>query len=103
MTDDSQLNNTNEMISDIKKFIKDNYGLNANAEVHTQSKPDNDHGDSSKEHTKESLFDFSLKPKDIKAYLDKYVIGQDEAKKVLSIAVCDHYNHVIQTANSDIP
>src|SRR5207249_8932160 len=29
-----------------------------------------------------------------KAHLDRFVIKQDEAKKVLAIAVCDHYNHV---------
>ncbi|MEI6084662.1 MAG: AAA family ATPase [Verrucomicrobiota bacterium] len=39
-------------------------------------------------------FDFNLKPKDVKAHLDRYVIQQDDAKKALSIAVCDHYNHV---------
>jgi ATP-dependent Clp protease ATP-binding subunit ClpX len=39
-------------------------------------------------------FDFNLKPKDIKAHLDRFVIQQDDAKKALSIAVCDHYNHV---------
>lgn len=39
-------------------------------------------------------FDFHLKPRDIKEHLDRFVIRQDEAKKVLSIAVCDHYNHV---------
>lgn len=37
---------------------------------------------------------FDLKPKEIKKYLDRYVIKQDEAKKALAIAVCDHYNHV---------
>ena len=37
---------------------------------------------------------FDLKPKEIKKYLDRYVIQQDEAKKALAIAVCDHYNHV---------
>ncbi len=38
-------------------------------------------------------FDFRLTPREIKAHLDRFVIKQDEAKKVLSIAVCDHYNH----------
>lgn len=37
---------------------------------------------------------FDLKPREIKQYLDRYVIKQDEAKKALAIAVCDHYNHV---------
>ena len=39
-------------------------------------------------------FDFNYKPREIKDYLDRFVIQQDEAKKVLAIAVCDHYNHV---------
>lgn len=39
------------------------------------------------------LFEFNLMPRDIKAHLDRFVIRQDEAKKALGIAVCDHYNH----------
>lgn len=35
-----------------------------------------------------------LKPAQIKAHLDKYVIGQDEAKKVLSVAVYNHYKRI---------
>jgi ATP-dependent Clp protease ATP-binding subunit ClpX len=38
-------------------------------------------------------FNFCHKPADIKAYLDRFVIRQDDAKKVLATAVCDHYNH----------
>ncbi|MDD4870140.1 MAG: AAA family ATPase [Kiritimatiellae bacterium] len=38
--------------------------------------------------------EFNLKPRDIRDYLDRFVIKQDEAKKVLSVAICDHYNHV---------
>jgi len=38
--------------------------------------------------------EFNLKPKEVKEHLDKYVIRQDDAKKVLSVAICDHYNHV---------
>lgn len=37
---------------------------------------------------------FDRKPEDVKAHLDRFVIGQDEAKKALAVAVCDHYNHV---------
>ena len=39
-------------------------------------------------------FKFDKKPRDIKAYLDRFVIKQEEAKKVLSVAICDHYQHV---------
>ena len=36
-----------------------------------------------------------LKPMEIKKYLDLYVIGQDEAKKVLSVAVYNHYKRIL--------
>ena len=39
------------------------------------------------------VFDFDLIPRQIKSHLDRFVIRQDEAKKALAIAVCDHYNH----------
>src|SRR5437667_2518119 len=39
-------------------------------------------------------FEFNYKPRDVKAYLDRFVIKQQEAKKVLSVALCDHYHHV---------
>src|SRR5438270_3078713 len=42
----------------------------------------------------DDAFDFEHKPRDVKAYLDRFVIKQDEAKKVLSVALCDHYHHV---------
>ncbi len=44
--------------------------------------------------TKPEGLDFKRKPRDIKEYLDRFVIKQDEAKKVLSVALCDHYHHV---------
>jgi endopeptidase Clp ATP-binding regulatory subunit ClpX len=39
-------------------------------------------------------FKFDYKPRDVKAYLDRFVIKQEEAKKVLSVALCDHYHQV---------
>ncbi len=43
---------------------------------------------------------FHFTPKEIKAHLDRFVISQDEAKKALAIAVCDHYNHVMRFQKS---
>ncbi len=40
-----------------------------------------------------------LKPKEIKHFLDQYVIGQDEAKKFLSVAVYNHYKRIQQGVN----
>lgn len=43
-----------------------------------------------------------LKPKEIKAFLDEYVIGQDDAKKVLSVAVYNHYKRVTSCQHMDV-
>ena len=42
-----------------------------------------------------------LKPHEIKARLDDYVIGQEEAKKVLSVAVYNHYKRILQHQDKD--
>ncbi len=42
------------------------------------------------------------KPKDIKAFLDQYVVGQDDAKKYLSVAVYNHYKRLAQPTNDDV-
>ena len=44
-----------------------------------------------------------LKPKEIKAKLDDYVIGQEEAKKVLSVAVYNHYKRLMQETDKSDP
>lgn len=41
------------------------------------------------------------KPKDIKEFLDQYVIGQDDAKRYLSVAVYNHYKRLLQPAGKD--
>ena len=51
--------------------------------------------------TNEALDQINLiKPKEMKEFLDEYVIGQDQAKKVLSVAVYNHYKRVL--VNRDI-
>ncbi len=43
-----------------------------------------------------------LKPEEIKEFLDQYVIGQEEAKKVLSVAVYNHYKRIMAQRNLDV-
>ena len=48
-------------------------------------------------------FEINLKkPKELKAFLDEYVIGQDEAKKVLSVAVYNHYKRIMRGDKTDV-
>ena len=64
-----------------------------------------DDGDDTSESSKKpdrfgDIRNFNLKPREIRDYLNRFVIRQAEAKKVLSVAVCDHYNHVRQSLHS---
>ncbi|MCI8599760.1 MAG: ATP-dependent Clp protease ATP-binding subunit ClpX [Lachnospiraceae bacterium] len=43
-----------------------------------------------------------LKPKEIKTFLDDYVIGQEEAKKVLSVAVYNHYKRILAVKDKEL-
>ena len=43
-----------------------------------------------------------IKPEEMKAFLDEYVIGQDKAKKVLSVAVYNHYKRIMAGSDSDV-
>ncbi len=45
----------------------------------------------------QAIKSFHLKPREIRDHLNRFVIQQAEAKKVLSVAICDHYNHVRRT------
>jgi ATP-dependent Clp protease ATP-binding subunit ClpX len=62
------------------------------------------HEDLKKEAASKSVSEFTLlKPAEIKEHLDEYVIGQDEAKKVLSVAVYNHFKRLrYQKLTSDV-
>jgi ATP-dependent Clp protease ATP-binding subunit ClpX len=59
-------------------------------------KPSEPAPDKDAEETLQRIRNFNFKPREIRDYLDRFVIQQQEAKKVLSVAICDHYNHVRQ-------
>ena len=54
------------------------------------------------EEAEESLDINLMKPREIKEFLDHYVVGQDDAKKVLSVAVYNHYKRVLASDESDV-
>ena len=56
--------------------------------------------DEEKTEVKESPIDKIPKPHEIKAYLDEHIIGQDDAKKVLSVAVYNHYKRIAHNVSN---
>jgi ATP-dependent Clp protease ATP-binding subunit ClpX len=85
-----------ELKSKISEFMKSNFGDRVSFATFTgpeAAEQPEDPGQSAPEKPEGEPFVFNFLPRDIKAHLDRFVIQQDEAKKVLAIAVCDHYNH----------
>ncbi len=90
-----------EISRKLSEFMKASFGDSVSFSTMTDGAPfqEDDFIEADEEFPEESeerfssIFDLDYFPRDIKAHLDRYVIRQEEAKKVLSIAVCDHYNH----------
>lgn len=68
-------------------------------EMITQQFPDQK--ESSKKEFEKSVKGKLMTPKQIKAHLDEYVIGQEQAKKYLSVAVYNHYKRLLQAHGAD--
>ena len=83
---------TNLLIAGISGHICDSCIEQANAILEEEFK-------------KKNSFDLGqitlMKPAEIKEFLDQYVIGQDEAKKFLSVAVYNHYKRLMQDVKED--
>lgn len=81
-----------ELQKKIQEFMKANFGDKVSVATFTQ--PSATEEPPAEPKPAFDPFEFNLTPKKIKEYLDRFVIRQEDAKKTLSIAVCDHYNHV---------
>ena len=109
---DKKIPSPEEIQKEFEDFVKDRFGGNVQVLSHPitqQEKPVDQESSEAFEPGEvdpmELVKNFNYRPKDIKAYLDRYVIKQDEAKKAIAIAVCDHYNHVrmsLENKDADI-
>jgi ATP-dependent Clp protease ATP-binding subunit ClpX len=92
--------NPDELRRDMEEFFSRKYGDRVQLGIMT-AHPDQartaDEGTESKTVPMNLQFDYL--PRDIKNYLDRFVIKQDNAKKVLATAICDHYNHIKQCSD----
>jgi len=102
--DEEELSPIEELQKQLQEALKStNLGIKlapaGDSDEEEESMDDNHNNVSSPESDEEVLRkirEFNLKPKEIRDYLNRFVIKQPEAKKVLSVAICDHYNHVRQ-------
>jgi ATP-dependent Clp protease ATP-binding subunit ClpX len=94
--------NPDELRRDMEDFFKHKYGDRVQLGI-MNAHPDQARTAEEGTETKEAPLDLSFDylPRDIKNYLDRYVIKQDGAKKVLATAICDHYNHIKRCSSGD--
>src|SRR5690606_21495920 len=71
-----------------------NFQSGVTAKTEGSSSSPSDSVDEAHQEVLERIRHFNLRPREIRDHLDRFVIQQREAKKVLSVAICDHYNHV---------
>lgn len=60
-----------------------------------------EHKDKPSENKESEVFKEIPKPQEIKAYLDEHIVGQDDAKRVLSVAVYNHYKRIAHNKSED--
>lgn len=96
---ESKIPSPEEIRKEFEKVIRDKFG--ASVQFHTEvAIPRSVSSPSKPKEKHEPLdIDFGHTPKEVKAHLDKNIVHQTDAKKALSIAICDHYNHVIDCIN----
>ena len=79
---------------ELKQLLQNKYGTGVRVEVFpkTDQVETGDEPNQAEPEPRDLTFDY--RPSQIKEYLDRFVIQQDEAKKVLATAICDHYHHI---------
>jgi len=88
MSDDKQ-----QTPEDLQRFLQEKMGNTIKIDLKAQAQQAEEDR-RAEEARREKALDFNYKPREIKEYLDRFVIRQDDAKKVLSTAICDHYHHI---------
>ncbi|MGF1450341.1 MAG: AAA family ATPase [Opitutales bacterium] len=100
MSDNDGKNPFEELQKQLQKIIQQGGGTHfsnvagAAASAGSSTPAETAEPDETQDEILRRIREFSFKPREVRDYLDRFVIQQAEAKKVLSVAICDHYNHV---------
>ena len=93
-THNEKIPNPSEIEKEISKFLSKKFGNNVKL-VSPLMVTDPDELDKSDKPPKSGAkLSFDLKPEDLIAYLDRYIMQQDEAKAVLATKICTHFNRI---------
>ncbi|MDE2927249.1 MAG: AAA family ATPase [Acidobacteriota bacterium] len=86
---------------ELKQLLQNKYGTGVRVEVFPKAEREGTGEEPAREPADHRDLTFDYRPSQIKEYLDRFVIQQDQAKKVLSTAICDHYHHIQNCSDSD--
>ncbi len=96
MSVDDQLNP-----EELRKILQGKYGSDVHVEILPHPENQETEDEESTQSKRKDALEFNYKPSEIKGYLDRFVIRQDDAKKVLATAICDHYHHIQDTSEPE--
>ncbi|MEA2082790.1 MAG: AAA family ATPase [Thermodesulfobacteriota bacterium] len=99
MSDDTipNLPDQKELEKDLSDYLSNKYGDRVkivSAGLFPQVKKAGEKEQKEKHSDKQHIFDFNIKPEELEAYLDEYVVKQGEAKAVLATKICTHFNRI---------
>ena len=99
---DEKFPDPKEVEKEIGDFLSEKFGGRVKL-ITPMVIPSDTPDDQDEETSKKKEIDFSLKPKQLEAYLDQYIVKQDEAKAVLATKICTHFNRIkhIESSGED--
>jgi len=95
--------NPAEVEKEISEFLSKRFGKHVKIVTPMMVTDPNDMGPSGKKTHGTTGINFDLKPEDLIAYLDRYIVRQDNAKAVLATKICTHFNRVKRQRQSGGP
>ena len=96
-TNNEKIPNPAEIEKEISEFLSKKFGENVKVVSPLMVTDPDDLGNADKSPRSRAKIHFDLKPEDLIAYLDRYIVRQDEAKAVLATKICTHFNRIARS------